>query len=73
MTAASQATDLLSGLVVDPTRMAANLAAATGVDAEQRSMIKVLDGTPGDDYRGASALLVEAAVRRGRGLLEEIG
>ena len=73
VTAASQATDLLSGLVVDPTRMAANLAAATGVDAEQRSMIKVLDGTPGDDYRGASALVVEAAVRRGRGLLEEIG
>jgi 3-carboxy-cis,cis-muconate cycloisomerase len=68
--AASQTTDLLTGLRVDTERMAANLQAAAGVDAEQISMIKLIDGVPGSHYRGASVSFVDAAVRRGRGFLE---
>ena len=36
--AASQASELITGLVVDEDRMAANLAAAAGIDAEQQAM-----------------------------------
>jgi 3-carboxy-cis,cis-muconate cycloisomerase len=34
----SQASELITGLVVDDDRMAANLAAAAGIEAEQQSM-----------------------------------
>jgi 3-carboxy-cis,cis-muconate cycloisomerase len=36
--AASQASELITGLVVDEDRMAANLAAAAGIEAEQQAM-----------------------------------
>ncbi len=70
--ASSQATDLLNGLRVDRDRMTTNLRTAAGTDAEQRSMIELVDGTLDRDYgyRGASALFVDAAVRRGRDFLE---
>jgi 3-carboxy-cis,cis-muconate cycloisomerase len=71
--AASQTTDLLAGLHPDDDRMRTNLQAASGIDAEQQSMIELAGGAPGptSDYRGASARLIDAAVRRGRKLLEE--
>ncbi len=71
VTATAQTTELLTGLRIDGERMAANLAAAEGVRAEQRSMIELVRGEPDPDYRGASTLFVHAAVRRGRRLLEE--
>lgn len=69
--AASQTTEMLSALDVDDHRMRTNLRAAVGVDAEQQSMIKLIGGAPDPAYRGAGALFVDAAVRRGRRLLKE--
>jgi 3-carboxy-cis,cis-muconate cycloisomerase len=61
-TAASQTTELLTGLRVDPDRMAATLAAARpGIDAEQRS----LSAEPGP-YRGATDEIIDAAIARSR-------
>ena len=58
--AGSQATELLAGLRVDPARMAANLAAARpGIDAEQRRYAPA-----GGDYRGATDLIIDAAIAR---------
>jgi 3-carboxy-cis,cis-muconate cycloisomerase len=68
--ASSQTTDLLAGLRVDADRMATNLQAAAGTDAEQISMIELIDGAPDSRYRGASVFFVDAAVRRGRDFLE---
>ncbi|CAN7290209.1 lyase family protein [Mycolicibacterium frederiksbergense] len=69
--AASQATDLLSGLRVDTATAAANLAAAVGIDAEQRSMQALTGRTGPADYLGATAHLVDAAVHRARLYLKE--
>jgi 3-carboxy-cis,cis-muconate cycloisomerase len=61
--AASQAADLLEGLVVDTDRMAARVSeAASTLTAEQRSM-----GGAGDDpaaYLGATDHLITAALER---------
>jgi 3-carboxy-cis,cis-muconate cycloisomerase len=71
--AASQTSDLLARLEPDADRMRTNLHSATGIDAEQQSMIELVRGASGphSDYRGASARLIAAAIRRGRQLLEE--
>lgn len=69
--AASQATDLLGGLRVDTATAAANLAAAPGIDAEQRSMRALTGRTGPTDYLGATAQLVDAAVQRARSYLKE--
>lgn len=69
--AASQASDLLSGLRVDTAAAAANLAAAPGIDAEQQSMQALTGRTGPTDYLGATAHLVDAAVQRARLYLKE--
>jgi len=59
VTAGSQTAELLAGLTVHAGRMAANLAAARpGIDAEQHKY------SPGGAYRGASDLIVDAAIAR---------
>jgi 3-carboxy-cis,cis-muconate cycloisomerase len=61
-TAGSQAAELLTGLRVNPDRMAATLAAARpGIDAEQRG----LSPSPGP-YRGATNEIIDAAIARAR-------
>jgi 3-carboxy-cis,cis-muconate cycloisomerase len=61
-TAASQAAELVTGLRVNPERMAATLAAARpGIDAEQRK----LTSEPGP-YRGATDEIIDAAIARAR-------
>lgn len=68
---ASQTTDLLRGLSFSPERAATNLAAAAGIDAEQRSMSTLTGKPPGPTYLGAADLLVERTVQRARHHLEE--
>lgn len=68
--AASQASDLLSGLRVDTATAAANLAAAVGIEAEQQSMQALTGRTGPTDYLGATDHLVDAAVQRARRYLE---
>jgi 3-carboxy-cis,cis-muconate cycloisomerase len=74
--AASQTTELLTGLQVDPGRMAAAAhAAAPGLLAEARSLAEAAgapDRSAGDaeSYLGASDLLVDAALERAARHLE---
>ncbi|MCA2218301.1 lyase family protein [Jidongwangia harbinensis] len=61
VTAAAQTADLLTGLRVDPDRMAATLASARpGIDAEQR---RITGGT-GTPYRGAADEIIDAVLQR---------
>ena len=69
--AASQTTDLVTGLRVDAARMRATLDAAVGVDAEQRSMADLVGGAPAGDYRGATDEIIDATLARARAYLEE--
>lgn len=63
--AASQATELLTGLRVDVARMRANLTAAgDGLLAEQRSIAALVDAAPGEDYLGAADALIDTAIER---------
>lgn len=63
--AASQATDLLDGLVVHPDAMAFNLSAAgDSVLSEQRSMAELAGHEPSDHRAGAAPLLIDATLRR---------
>ena len=48
--AASQASELITGLVVDEDRMAANLAAAAGIDAEQQAMADLVATERSEEY-----------------------
>lgn len=66
VTAADQATELLSGLSADATRMAENLAAASGIGAEQRSMAALTGSRPAETYRGATDLLIDRVLGRAR-------
>ena len=64
-TAASQASELLSGLHVHPDRMAATLAAARpGIDAEHRKIAGLAHSDPTGPYRGAADLIIDAAIAR---------
>ncbi|WP_229052414.1 lyase family protein [Aeromicrobium sp. Leaf350] len=69
--AASQARDLLDGLVVNADRALANLQAAVGVDAEQASMAELAGRAPRADHLGTSTFVVDAAVERARSLAGE--
>jgi 3-carboxy-cis,cis-muconate cycloisomerase len=72
LVAGAQTTDLLDGLVVNPDRMAATLAAAgDAVLAEQRAMVVLTGRDPQEDYLGESASLVDAVLDRARTLTEE--
>ncbi|MDF2827610.1 MAG: 3-carboxy-cis,cis-muconate cycloisomerase [Mycobacterium sp.] len=69
--AAAHTSDLVSGLRIDEARAAANLAAADGLLAEQRTMSE-LTGRPAlPDYTGAADRLVETTLSRARRFLEE--
>ncbi|KMO72718.1 MAG: 3-carboxy-cis,cis-muconate cycloisomerase [Mycolicibacterium rufum] len=70
--AASQATDLLTGLRFDAARARSNLHAAEGIDAEQRAMAQLADRQPAATYSGAADQLVDAALRRATAYLKEI-
>ncbi len=64
--AADQASDLVASLRVDAHQMAAHLAAAVGIDSEQRSMAELVGGTPKDAYLGEAGALVDAMLTRAR-------
>ena len=56
--------ELITGLVVDEDRMAANLAAAAGIEAEQQSMADLAGGEPSKDYPGATELIIDRVLAR---------
>ncbi|WP_068272341.1 lyase family protein [Aldersonia kunmingensis] len=68
--AADQAADLLANLRFDTARAAANLEAAHGILAEQQTMAGLTGRPPTASYLGATDLLVETAVERGRNYLK---
>lgn len=70
-TAAAQATDLLSGLRVDPDRMRATLeAAASDVLAERTRLVPGAAGGV-TDYLGATDLIIDAVLDRARPHVEQ--
>lgn len=73
VTAACQTTEVLTGLRVHTGRMAANLAAADGIDSEQRVMADLVGRAPDavHGYLGASALIIDRVLARAAALLEE--
>jgi 3-carboxy-cis,cis-muconate cycloisomerase len=68
--AGRQCTELLSGLEVRPDRMAAGLAAADGVHAEQEAMAALVGRPPAAAYLGLSDALLDAQLARAAALLE---
>jgi 3-carboxy-cis,cis-muconate cycloisomerase len=72
--AASQASELITGLVVDEDRMAANLAAAAGIEAEQQAMADLVPverseeylgaARPNKEYLGATELIIDRVLAR---------
>jgi 3-carboxy-cis,cis-muconate cycloisomerase len=62
--AASQASELITGLVVDEDRMAANLAAAAGSEAEQQTMADLVGAEPTKEYLGATDLIIDRVLAR---------
>ena len=70
--AASQTTDLLANLVVDPERMSARLdEVREQVTAEQRSMADLAAHPPSRQYLGEAGRQVDASIARARRLIEE--
>ena len=69
--AAAHTSELLTGLRVDVTRAAANLAAAGDLGAEQATMAKLAKHEPHSSYLGASDRLVGAALQRARDYLKD--
>jgi len=69
--AASQTTDLLTGLKVDVERAAANLAAAGDLSGEQRAMAELTRRPARSEYLGATDEIVEAVLQRARHHLKE--
>lgn len=69
--AAAQTSELLAGLVIDTDRLAANLAAAGDLRAEQRSMAELTGRPATSDYTGATDHLIDAAIQRARHHLKE--
>lgn len=68
--AGSQVAELLAGLEVDEAAMAGNLARYRadhgGIDPEQRAKAALADAKPAETYRGASDLIIDAALARAR-------
>jgi 3-carboxy-cis,cis-muconate cycloisomerase len=69
--AAAQTTELLAGLRIDCERVAANLAAAGDLFAEQRAMAELTGRTARSEYTGAADHLIDAALQRARHHLKE--
>lgn len=69
--AASQVSDLLAGLRVDTEAMAAGVAGATGLDAEQASLAALVGGAASPTYLGLTDGFVHEALTRARTQLEE--
>jgi len=73
LVAASQASDLLDGLVVDVGRMTANVqAAADDLAAEQASMAAFVEAEPSGTYLGLAEQLIAAAIERSGELWSEL-
>ncbi|PRC44093.1 3-carboxy-cis,cis-muconate cycloisomerase [Mycobacterium sp. ITM-2017-0098] len=69
--AAGQATDLLTGLRFDAARASANVAAAQGIDTEQKTMTAMAGREPGGAYLGATRPLVDALLDRAATYVKE--
>jgi 3-carboxy-cis,cis-muconate cycloisomerase len=69
--AATQTSELLAGLHIDAERAAANLAAASDVLAEQRSMSELTGRPVYSKYTGAIDHLIDAVLQRARHHLKE--
>jgi 3-carboxy-cis,cis-muconate cycloisomerase len=69
--AASQATELLTGLQLNTAGAAANQAAAQGIHDEQQTMSALTGRPPAPDYLGATEALVDIALQRARQYLKE--
>lgn len=69
--AAAHTSELVTGLKVDETRTADNLAAAEGLLSEQRAMTELTGRTALPRYTGIADRLIDAAVSRARRLSEE--
>lgn len=69
--AASQASDLLTGLRVHADRAHANLTTAPGLLAEQQTMSELASRPAASTYLGAADHLIEAALHRARRHLKE--
>ncbi|MCT7660274.1 lyase family protein [Mycobacterium deserti] len=69
--AAAHTSELVSGLRIDDSRAAANLAAADGLLSEQRSMSELTGRTALPDYTGAADRFVDAVLSRARRFIEE--
>jgi 3-carboxy-cis,cis-muconate cycloisomerase len=69
--AAAHTSELVTGLRVDKTRIADNLAAAEGLRSEQHAMAGLTGRAPLPDYLGAADRLVESTLTRARGFLKE--
>lgn len=69
--AAAHTSDLVTGLRIDESRVATNLAAADGLYAEQQTMSELAGRPARSDYTGAADRFVEATLTRARRFLEE--
>lgn len=69
--AAAHTSDLVTGLRIDESRVAANLAAADGLYAEQQTMSELAGRPARSDYTGVADRFVEATMTRARRFLEE--
>lgn len=69
--AATHTTELVSGLRVDEARIAANLAAADGLQTEQQTMTELTGRAPLPDYLGAADRVVESTLVRARRFIKE--
>lgn len=69
--AAAHTSDLVSGLRIDESRVAANLATAEGLLSEQRTMTELTCRPALSDYTGATDRFVDATLSRARRFLEE--
>ncbi|MDA2894403.1 lyase family protein [Mycolicibacterium sp. BiH015] len=69
--AASQATDLLTGLRFDVGRASANMTAAEGIDAEQQTMAHLVGGSADGSYLGATQRIIDATMSRATAYLKE--
>jgi 3-carboxy-cis,cis-muconate cycloisomerase len=62
--AASHASELITGLVVDEDRTTANLAAGAGIEAEQQAMADLVGAEPSKEYLGATELIIDRVLAR---------
>ena len=69
--AAAHTSELVSGLRIDESRVAANLTAADGLLSEQRTMSELVARPARSDYIGAADRFVEATLSRAHRFLEE--